>query len=1099
MSIGNGNILGEPFDAFVSSQVTQRQNLLGLDEKYINSQDATNLMWKHNNSSWIRLVSSVNITAEKAAILGLDESLTEDNLAKEFIIYNGVSSVDNTSFSPSSDNTQYFPKNDNFSLRNSYGFAGLNQGLRPMPGIESMKMSYYNRGALANVEIEITAYSKEQLQIIDALFMHPGYTLLLEWGHSYYINNNDGSISKTDPANLITKPFTKMFNTKTDQYAIYSSIKEERKLRSANYEGFFGIIKNFRYTYQSDGTYKITIFAISQGDLLEKLKINVSDKSTFELTNTNLKTKEERSNQALQVQKDIDIFKADIAELNILIEKDQKEIDNDQAIKNTSIVTENALLLVNAVQNIFAGDDVIVTTSKENLEYHQNRLKIAAQGLIDLNALYTQLTGEDLTADNPVDRFAGKSVLNKKLKAWKDELDINGESADKSLISIKTVTRQPPVLTADGVEQVASKEDNLYFVQFDVLLNWIEDNLLLYDGKTRVPYFKIDTSTKNYCLSYPKHISADPEICMIPVSDGDVARGVQQIKIDENNRRIEIDNSNPDATEEQNKKKEFNLTHYYGQLPADFIEANYANDIFVDKSATGFYEINDDFIIKDNAYIGSLMKIYINLNLIANTVNNNIDSDGGVTLIKFLNELLRGLNAALGYCHSFEVVYDRETNYIKIYDFNNLKYGGIKTSQETAFFNLHGFYPYENSTQGCFIEDVNFTSELSNNFNNMITVSSQVNNNVLGMTSTGLVNYNRGLTDRIIPSKLSGQEIQNGNKEITEEDLQQLIKTANLYAQQIWRDFNLDRGTIDAFMALNRELANFFINKAAKKQDIPAPTVIPFNLSLKMMGLSGMKLFERFTTDEKILPPQFNNDYYDFIVKSISHEFRNNRWTTLLESQLITKENNREAIKASVSTAKKKEFKYKLGTGNAKAQKANALLRQVLINSGLKEGSPLYTLAYSIGTKEVWSATLNGGAGSRSYRNNNPGNVEYSSNLRKIDPDVELENNPFPGQVDRFAHFTTAELGAKALVENKIKNWGVGNMKRTRGNQSLIIENGGGAKYIEGDKPTLAQWVYTFAPPNENNTEKYIKDILADVIKIKPNATRNSLIVDLIA
>jgi hypothetical protein len=1096
MSIGNGNILGEPFDAFVSSQVTQRQNLLGLDEKYINSQDATNLMWKHNNSSWIRLVSSVNITSEKATILGLDASLSEDNLAKEFIIYNGVSSTGNTSFSPSSDNTQYFPKNDNFSLKNSYGFAGLNQGLRPMPGIESMKMSYYNRGALANVEIEITAYSKEQLQIIDALFMHPGYTLLLEWGHSYYINNNDGSISKTDPANLITKPFTKMFNTKTDQYTIYRSIKEERKLRSANYEGFFGIIKNFRYTYQPDGTYKITIFAVSQGDLLEKLKINVADKAAYELTNANLKTKEERSEQAIQVQKDIDIFKADIAELNILIKKDQEEVNNDKAV-GSILVTENILLAVNAIQDIFADGDLIATTSEENLEYHQNRLKIAAQGLIDLNALYTQLTGEDLTADNPVDRFAGKSVLNKKLKAWKDELDINGESADKSLISIKTVTRQPPVLTADGVEQVASKEDNLYFVQFDVLLNWIEDNLLLYDGKTRVPYFKIDTSAKNYCLSYPKHISADPEICMIPVSDGDIARGIQEIEIDENNRRVITDNTEG-LTAEQIKTREFNLTHYYGQLPANFIEANYANDIFVDKSALGFYEINDDFIIKDNAYIGSLMKIYINLNLVANTVNNNIDSDGGVTLIKFLNELLRGLNAALGYCHSFEVVYDRETNYIKIYDFNNLKYGGIKTAQGTAFFNLHGFYPYENSTQGCFIEDVNFTSELSNNFNNMITVSSQVNNNVLGMTSTGLVNYNRGLTDRIIPSKLSGQEIQNGNKEITEEDLQQLIKTANLYAQQIWKDFNLDRGTIDAFMALNRELANFFINKAAKKQDIPAPTVIPFNLSLKMMGLSGMKLFERFTTDEKILPPQFNNDFYDFIVKSISHEFRNNRWTTLLESQLITKENNREAIKASVSTAKKKEFKYKIGTGNAKSQKGNTSLRQVLIGSGLNENTALYALAYSIGTKEGWFPNANGGVGSRAYRNNNPGNLDYSSNLRKIDPDVALENNPFPGEVDRFAHFTTAELGAKALTE-KIKSWANGGMLVTRGNQSLLAESGKGAKYIEGKKPTLTQFVYTYAPPNENNTEKYITDVLNDILKIKSNITRNTLVSDIIA
>src|SRR6056300_294499 len=274
-----GNIICEVFDEYVNQQIRKRQIVLGLD---ISNNDSIS-QWKFNNSTWIRMVSSVDISSEKAAEIGLSNNYTGPKLAENFILYNGVSSVigegENISFNPSTNNQEYFIDNKAFSIKNTYGFAGLNPDIRPMPGIESVKVGYINRGFLATVDIELTAYSKEQLYIIDALFLHPGYTFLLEWGHTRYIDNNTGNIIHIDPDNLITTPFKKILRpSSTDtQYTILNSIQNEKSKRSGNYDAFYGVIKNFQYSYQPNGSYKITIKAVSQGDIIEDLKVNSVD------------------------------------------------------------------------------------------------------------------------------------------------------------------------------------------------------------------------------------------------------------------------------------------------------------------------------------------------------------------------------------------------------------------------------------------------------------------------------------------------------------------------------------------------------------------------------------------------------------------------------------------------------------------------------------------------------------------------------------------------------------------------------------------------------------------------------------------------------
>lgn len=156
-------------------------------------------------------------------------------------------------------------------------------------------------------------------------------------------------------------------------------------------------------------------------------------------------------------------------------------------------------------------------------------------------------------------------------------------------------------------------------------------------------------------------------------------------------------------------------------------------------------------------------------------------------------------------------------------------------------------------------------------------------------------------------------------------------------------------------------------------------------------------------------------------------------------------------------------------------------LSSIIKNAGYNPGTPEYNIALFIGNHEVW------GPGTRSFRNNNPGNLS-GADFKDIDPNVTLEPK------GKYAKFSTPELGLKALVEKKIKKWSNGDMPITIGNQSLIVKNKGGEKYIKGQKPTVAQFFYTYAPPNENDTELYISSFLEKVV----GADRNILLVDLL-
>ena len=293
----NGNITGQVFDDKVIEQIENREKVLGQRTR----NDKT-LLYSNNQTAFLRLASSVNIESPQVITKeepetgnnpseegvnqlkarGINETLTGDSLAKSCVLFGGVVGIKNQ-LNPKLKFGVYNSSDDPISTIAAYGWGGLGKkGYVPMPAIDNAKISFYNRGAIQKADVSIKVYSLEQLQIFDILYFRIGYTMLLEWGHNIWIDNdstkseNISEFKLKNRTKFSTKPFELFFDKTTTQQKIFNAIDEQRKLDSCNYDAMLGKVTNFTWKFNDDGTYNINLKLIGMGDIIESLKINKS-------------------------------------------------------------------------------------------------------------------------------------------------------------------------------------------------------------------------------------------------------------------------------------------------------------------------------------------------------------------------------------------------------------------------------------------------------------------------------------------------------------------------------------------------------------------------------------------------------------------------------------------------------------------------------------------------------------------------------------------------------------------------------------------------------------------------------------------------------
>ena len=100
-----------------------------------------------------------------------------------------------------------------------------------------------------------------------------------------------------------------------------------------------------------------------------------------------------------------------------------------------------------------------------------------------------------------------------------------------------------------------------------------------------------------------------------------------------------------------------------------------------------------------------------------------------------------------------------------------------------------------------------------------------------------------------------------------------------------------DETSINNFSSLQTQLIEYrqaSASKGSASTDTSSPNMgfLPFNMSLTMDGLSGMKVYQKFEMDTDFLPSNYPTSL-DFIIKGITHTIQNNEWITNIESFAI--------------------------------------------------------------------------------------------------------------------------------------------------------------------------------------------------------------------
>jgi len=401
---------------------------------------------------------------------------------------------------------------DNFNIDdpdNIINTSGDEFGIRPMPGITNVVINSRSTTSvglkgLRECTISIKCHSLSQLQSIELLYMRPGYTALLEWGHSVYFNHNEDDV----PTQNIH--YIDIFDGNKTRFEVYDEIFEEKIKSNGNYDAILGKVNNFSWTADDNGGYDITINIISMNDIIDSLKIN-------QVVIENSNKEDNKKDQVLAENSLKYVFKNILNSINYPKKIKSKSFKtDDQLIKEEKERLTKALetraakefvekIEVNVHGIVANSDGKKLRTSETPLRIEYNALQSQARENVKKNVK---------KQNSKIDKFEPKWYRpNITYKAFFKENKKLHQLLPDELISYFLL----PLKVDKDKEAIW----NVYF-KFKDVITFINTACIPWEGTNPSKRKKIiqikDLDKDDICRSHPAHISVDPSICLIEPS-----------------------------------------------------------------------------------------------------------------------------------------------------------------------------------------------------------------------------------------------------------------------------------------------------------------------------------------------------------------------------------------------------------------------------------------------------------------------------------------------------------------------------------------------------------------------------------------------------
>lgn len=459
------NIAGSPFQPFVKQQIEARKKLISKEDR-----SAKDLLWLNNRSAWIRISSGANVEDGNPYFTEVGNTLS-----RRYILQAGL--TDHSKVINQKDNI--FTLREGLGPNGAYGIGGTKDfGFRPMPGLTGLSIKTGGKlGTLREATIEFTCYNLEQLNIMDALYMKLGFSILIEWGHIPYIDNN--GVHQTTP---VPMDFYGMNNKEQ----LMEEIQRKRVYHDGNYDAMWGTIKNFSYSFEGNGEFKCKVDLVGAGDILESLKINQSGTSGKSSTK-----------------------------------------DKDEEIVNSpypTIADQNKSKLNEVLNKIFTKDiENQTTTSTLTWDYSNEYFDMINPYFKKLNISLESMESYNANTDFLAKYGYQYSLINKSNTAKGN----GGNTIKIPQILYPKRFYSKAILGYDvddaGLDtDVEEKGLPQVYITLGHLLVLIMATGGLYDKSenkpdaSSKPYFYIDVNPEtNRCYTFPGHCSLDPTVCLI--------------------------------------------------------------------------------------------------------------------------------------------------------------------------------------------------------------------------------------------------------------------------------------------------------------------------------------------------------------------------------------------------------------------------------------------------------------------------------------------------------------------------------------------------------------------------------------------------------
>ena len=306
----------------------------------------------------------------------------------------------------------------------------------------------------------------------------------------------------------------------------------------------------------------------------------------------------------------------------------------------------------------------------------------------------------------------------------------------------------------------------------------------------------------------------------------------------------------------------------------------------------------ESYFYNKNPYIelGIIGKIYINIQFLYGlSLDNNLESQDkkekqDISLYDFIKNILSHVSNSIGNVNNFDIHVDPIDNIARIIDINYVDSNTRDNAYNNAFtLEMHNL---KSTARSYKLESQIFPEQST-----IIAVGSQVKGSALGTGADTMVDFNKNISDRIVPAKIdpnvSDNETQAEQEQLTnlKESLRTIYSflgdTINFY--NFTSIANFDANNASTYKNALRDLIAYF--KSIGNSDSKNRAIIPTKLSVELDGIGGLIIGHIFKIPKELLPKGYQGgalgSKQGYIITGLNHKVANSDWTTEIGAQTI--------------------------------------------------------------------------------------------------------------------------------------------------------------------------------------------------------------------